>query len=187
MKKSILYLVFAFISLCTYGQKITTSEVDKFTGKKIVETSFEKIVTNKNILVGVNKESLNKDVWIAFKGVDDNIFLIIKWVTNIVTSLNSDSNIIFLDEDDNPYTFFNTEYTITGKGEGTPSNKFVGSAMYGLDIYATGDYSVLKDKNIKAMRIYTTDGYVNFNIPKKRKSTLADTYKVFKSEYGNTQ
>ncbi|WGU70692.1 hypothetical protein QIU18_00615 [Capnocytophaga canimorsus] len=53
-----------------------------------------------------------------------------------------------------------------------------GSALYGLNIYALGDCSELKDKKITDLRIYTTDGYIDFSIDKKKTDIISETYKV---------
>lgn len=56
-----------------------------------------------------------------------------------------------------------------------------GSALYGLNIYLTGDCSVLENKNITDMRINTTEGYIDFKIDKKSFEVISMTYQVFKA------
>ena len=48
--KKLLFLLFALLPLCSMAQKIKVNETDKFTKKQIIETSFEKIVSDKNVL-----------------------------------------------------------------------------------------------------------------------------------------
>lgn len=69
---------------------------------------------------------------------------------------------------------------MAGKGEGTIG--FVGSAIYGLDIYMTGDVSALKDKIITDMRIHTTDGYIDFTISKKASDKINKLCSLFSSK-----
>lgn len=163
--------------LSANAQKIKTNEVDKFTKKQIIETSFEKIVSDKNML-GSTGGRLMKNIWIAFRKVGDNEYLRLKWCTNNVLALNENADIILLDKEGNTYTFKNTEFTLSGKGEGTVGA--FGSALYGLDIYMIGDCSALEGKTITDMRINTTEGYIDFELNKKASEKIANTYKIFK-------
>lgn len=178
MKK--LFLFFAFASFCVISanaQKIKVNEVDKFTKKQIIETSFEKIVSDKSML-GSMGGRLMKNIWIAFRKSGDNEYLRLKWCTNNVIALDANADIIFLDSEGNTYTFKNTEFTVAGEGEGTVGA--FGSALYGLDIYMVGDCSALEGKEFTDMRINTTNGYIDFELNKKATKTISKTYKVFK-------
>ena len=178
MNKLIVCII-ACISLCVSvnAQKIKVNEMDKFTKQQIIETSFEKIVSD-NKLLSPSGGRLMKDIWIAFRKVGDMEYMRLKWCTNNVLAMDSAAKVIFLDDNGNTYTFLNTEFTVAGEGEGTVG--LFGSALYGLNIYLTGDYSALEGKNITDMRIYTTDGYIDFELNKKARNTIAKTYKVFK-------
>ena len=94
-------------------------------------------------------------------------------------ALSKNADVIFLDADGNIYVFQNTDYTVSGKGEGTVGA--FGSALYGLNIYLVGDCSALEGKVITDMRINTTDGYIDFALNKKAANTISETYKVFKA------
>jgi len=176
MKRIVFVLAILFVAMGANAQKIKTNEVDKFTKKRIIETSFEKIVSD-NLLGSTAGGRLTKDIWIAFRQVGDNTYLRLKWCTNNVIALAKDADIILLDSEGNTHTFKNTEFTIAGKGAGTVG--FIGSAVYGLDIYMTGDCSELKGKVITDMRINTTDGYIDFEINKKASEKISKTLKVF--------
>lgn len=97
--KKIILLAFLFLGyLSINAQKIKIDEVDKFTKERIVETSFEKIVSDKNVLnkmSGANSGQLHKNIWLAFRKVGDIDLLRIKWSTNKILSLSSDADIIF--------------------------------------------------------------------------------------------
>lgn len=179
MKKSVFLIVFFWVvaSSC-FAQKIKVNEIDKFTKEQVLETSFEKIVSDKNIL-GSSDGHLMKNIWIAFRQVGNNTYLRLKWCTNKVVALSDNSDIIFLDNNGNTYTFKNSEFTLSGKGEGTVG--IYGSALEGLNIYMIGDCAALKDKTITDMRINTTDGYIDFALNKKAAQTISDTYNVLES------
>lgn len=181
MKKLLFLLLISVLgSLTVNAQKIKKDEFDKFTKKRIIETSFEKIANDKNAMnkmLGANSGGIHKNVWIAFYQNGDTGFLRLKWSCNDVLALSDKSNIIFLDSDGNTYTFENTSFTVSGKGEGATG--FAGSAIYGLDIYAVGNLESLKGKSITDLRIQTTDGYMDFKIDKKSSEKIAKTYELF--------
>lgn len=159
-----------------YAQKIKENSIDKFTKKQVVQTSFEKIVSDKNIM-GATGGRLMKNIWISFRLENDTQFLRMKWCTNNVLALSEDADVIFLDKDGNTYTFKNTDFTVAGEGEGTVGA--FGSALYGLDIYLIGNCESLKDKEITDLRINTTDGYIDFELNKKARGIISNTYEVF--------
>lgn len=177
MKKYFLLLMFSF-PLIVCAQKIKTDEIDKFTKERIVETSFEKIVSDKNIMGSIGGR-LMKDIWIAFRQVGNNTYLRLKWCSNNVIALRENADVLFLDKNGNTYIFKNTKFTIAGQGEGTVG--FAGSALYGLNMYLTGNCSELKDKIITDMRINTTEGYIDFSLSKKGSEIIAKTYEIFES------
>lgn len=176
--------IYCFLTCVVLGvssvnaQKIKVNEIDKFTKQQIIETSFEKIVSDKNVL-GSTGGRLMKNIWVAFRKVGETEYLRLKWCTNNVLSLSKNADVIFLDDKGNTYTFQNTEFTIAGQGEGTVGA--FGSALYGLNIYLAGDCSALEGKVITDMRINTTDGYIDFTLNKKAAETISKTYKVFKA------
>ena len=176
MKKIVFLLLVLIGGANLYAQKIKENSIDKFTKKQVVQTSFEKIVSDKNIM-GATGGRLMKNIWISFRLEDDTQFLRLKWCTNDVLALSENADIILLDQDGNTYTFKNTEFTVAGEGQGTVGA--LGSALYGLDIYLTGDCQSLKGKKITDMRINTTDGYMDFELNKKAQETISKTYDIF--------
>ena len=175
MKKIFLlsfYLIIPFLTI--NAQKISINHIDKFTNKRRIETSFERI-SNSN---PTNLNILTKRVWLAFGKLDDIEYLRLKWCCISVLAINKDANIIFLDSNGNTYTFKNAEYQISESGKGTAGA--FGTGLQGLDILAFGDISSLEGKNITDMRIYTTDGYVDFKINKKSSEKISKTYRVYK-------
>lgn len=175
MRKFILFFFYCIIPfLSISAQKISINKIDKFTKKRIVETSFERI-SNSN---PTNLSMLTKRVWIAFGKYDNAEYLRLKWCSISVLSIEKDAEIIFLDSEGNTYTFKNTEYQISESGKGTAGA--FGTGLQGLDIFAYGDISSLEGKNITDMRICTTDGVVDFEISKKASDKISKTYQVYK-------
>ena len=157
------------------AQKIKVNEIDKFTKERVIETSFEKIVNDKSFDSRLVKYM--KNVWIAFRKVGDNEYLRLKWCSKEVVAVDKDAKIMILDKDGNTYTFNNTSFTLAGEGEGTVG--MWGSGLYGVDIYAIGNCSILKNKIFTDIRIVSTEGYFDFEIDKKATETISKTYTVF--------
>ena len=175
------FLMLCLVALITgnstaFAQKIKVNEIDKFTKEKIIETTFEKIVKDKSFDSRLVKYM--KNIWIAFRKVGDKEYLRLKWCSKEVIAIDKDAEIILLDKDGNTYTFKNTSFTLAGEGEGTVGSW--GSALYGVNIYAIGNCSVLKDKVFTDLRIVTLDGSFDFEIDKKATETISKTYSVFK-------
>ena len=177
MKKAFLLLIVVVLTSVCFAQKIKVNEVDKFTKKHMIETSFEKIVSDGNIM-GSTGGRLMKNIWVAFEAIDSTTYLRIKWCTNSVLALSEDAKVMLLDKDGNTYTFKNTSFSVSGNGEGTVG--MFGSALPGLNLYLYGDASKLEGKEINAIRFYTTDGYMDFDI--KKQDIISELYTLLKEE-----
>lgn len=182
--KSIFVVLFS-IAFCgsVFGQKININEVDKFTKERIIETSFEKVVYDKSF----DSRFVNymKNIWIAFRKVGNHEFVRIKWCSKEVIAIDKDSKVFLLDKEGNTYIFNNTEFTVAGKGEGTIGKW--GSALYGLDLYLTGDIHDLNGKIITDIRICTTNGNFDFAIDKKVLHTIPKMYELFNRAINSSQ
>lgn len=93
-RKSLIMLALIVLTSGAFAQKIKTNEVDKFTKKKVIETSFEKIVSDNSVL-GSTGGRLMKNIWIAFRQVGENEYLRLKWCTNNVIALSENADVIF--------------------------------------------------------------------------------------------
>jgi len=59
-------LSFVLLTFGVFVQSINANEVEKFTKKQVIETSFEKIVSDNSVL-GSTGGSLMKNIWVAFR------------------------------------------------------------------------------------------------------------------------
>lgn len=171
MKK--LVLLFAstlLISSSISAQKIVKNEIDKFTKKQVIQTSFEKIS-------GSGKLS-NKHIMAAFIKNGDAECIRLKWLSKDMFRMDKDRTVIFLDANGNPHEFTNIEYVVAEKGGGVVG--YVGSDALGLDIWLAGDCSIFEDNDFTDIRINTNDGYADFKMTPKDNESLKNTYKVYK-------
>lgn len=169
--KKILLIVFAITPLLAFSQKIDKCEIDDFTGKKTVYTSWTKIKMG-NAMSGRN------NLMFRLSSVDDKIRFHIKWITVDVTSIREDAELMFKLNDDEVLTLNAASYAIAGKGEGVTGlswSAIVGiSATYkGADISKFGD-----DTYVSKLRIYTSDGYEDIDIKEKDAKKINKAYAI---------
>lgn len=179
MKKYLLIAILALVAMTAPAQKIKENTVDKFSKMHVIKTSYEKIVSDKSVL-GSMGGRIMKNVWIAFQSADSVTFLCVKWCCNEILSVAQGGELILLDSDGKTYTFRTVESAVSGKGEGTVG--MFGSALYGLNIYYTGDLNALAGKKITDLRIQTTDGNFDFSISEKRQGMIAKLYELLTKE-----
>lgn len=174
MKKNFLLLLLLVFSIGIQAQSIKVNKQDKFTGFKEKRTSFEKIVSDPLIMGG----QMGRNIWVAFQAFGNSKvpIMIMKWCTNEVRAIDEGETVIFLDEDGNTHPCNNTKYTISSRGEGTVGA--LGMDLQGVSLILTGDFSAFKDKKMTDLRIYTTDGYIDFKIKKSNAAKLIKMYKL---------
>lgn len=157
------------------AQSIKVNEVDKFSKERVVYTSFEKISSESVMMMS----PIGKNIWIRFAhdhGID---FIQLRWCSKEVVAVNSDADIMFLDENGNTYNFKNKEYTLSTHGGGAVVA--FGMDLLGVELYLIGDCSVFKDKTMTTIRIYTTDGYYDFDIKSKYANKINKAYSLFEN------
>jgi len=179
--KRILILLAAACCVCVASaQKIKENKYDKFTKAHIINTSYEKVVSDKSVL-GSAGGRLMKNVWVAFKGIDGTPFLCVKWCANEILSVAQGAELVLIDGEGETHTFKNIKTTVSGKGEGTVGA--YGSALYGLNLFYTGDFSVFEGGRVFTdIRLYTSDGYIDFTISDKKKDMFSKLYTLFDAE-----
>lgn len=173
--RAILLLTILFSPILSIGQSIKTNKIDKFTKQRIIETSFEKIAMKNG-----------GGVWIAFQriGEIEAVFLTINSRRSIM-GVSEGADLIFLDNDENTYTFKNRHREISSHGPGTMG--YVGTSEYYIDLYFEGDLSVFKDKEFSQFRIYATGGYIDYNISSNAPKKIKELYKVYENEILKSQ
>lgn len=174
MKKCLIFALLLTFGISIQAQSIKVDKEDKFTELKEKRTSFEKIVSDPLIMGG----QMGRNIWVAFKTFEDSKtpFMIMKWCTNAVRAVDKGETVIFLDEDGNTHPCNNSQYTISSRGEGTVGA--LGMDLQGVSLILTGDFSAFKDKKMTDLRIYTTDGYIDFKIKKSNAKKLTKMYKL---------
>lgn len=138
-----------------------------------VYTSFEKISSESVMMVS----PIGKNIWLRFAHDHGLDFAQLRWCSKEVLSVDSDADIVFLDKDGNTYNFKNKDYTLSTPGGGAVVA--FGMNLLGVELTLIGNCSVFKDKTMTAIRIYTNDGYYDFDIKEKNAKKLIKTYSLF--------
>ena len=100
-----------------------------------------------------------------------------KWLTVDNRYVRKDSNVIFLDEEDNTHTFTVSDYA-SGRGVGTVGA--LGMDLWGIQLLLLGDLSAFENHTMKSVRIYTADGYFDFKIKNGASKKVMKAYNLFK-------
>lgn len=169
MKYLFLLLLFSKFSFC---QNIAQNEIDEFTKYKVIQVNCTK-----------NKDWKTSDN--ILKGLLNNGFLSIKNIKTSETTLNIlqlntqlgfsfctssyKSKIIILFSDDSTLELKNTNET-------TCSTTVINTYHF-----TNEDLVTLCDKSFKKIRIYTTDGFLDFEIKDKSVEAIKNTFILYKN------
>ena len=173
MKKKISILLLLLVCLSVQAQKISVNKTDNFTKSQIVYTSYEKISSEPLIMGG----QLGKNIWVCFGRENGLNMIMMKWLTVDNRYVRKDSNVTFLDEEDNTHTFTVSDYA-SGRGVGTVGA--LGMDLWGIQLLLLGDLSAFENHTMKSVRIYTVDGYFDFKIKNGASKKLMKAYNLFK-------
>lgn len=161
MKKIVLILLL-LSSFPLFSQKIEKDIIDEFTKQRTTYTSWVK----------VDKGYMS----IRFIAVDDTKCLEYRYQSNRNIEIDKGAELLFIDSNSNVHKLINGDYAIATIGGGATG--FAGSKGLGIRANYFGDISFFA-KNLKKMRIYTTDGYMDRDISNKEAINLQKLYKLF--------
>lgn len=171
MKKiSILISLLAMMVMPVGAQEIVRNEKDEFTGRHIVETSWEK-------LVWMNR-SLPSCVYAKIRCIDGAMLLELKVMTGKGDVISTDDAAMFLDAEKNVHKLMPTKMFHSTVGGGAIN--LVGSKMFGFEATYKGDLSFIAKGRIEKIRIYTTSGYYEAEIKEKRYDKFLEMYNLAK-------
>lgn len=164
MKRIFLSILLAAFSLNANSQEIEKNEVDDFTGAKIIETSWEKF---------------NKDTWdfkARIRQIDDRYYFEVKFIlgfTGSVFSISKEDPIMLKLENGSMVELYPKEYTLTCEGCGATG--LTGGANQGMHaryVVTKEQLQELQMYRVEKYRIYTSDGYVEDDLKKKRRVVI---------------
>lgn len=142
------------MSLMAYSQKVE-SNIDDFTGEKVVKTSWEKIYSGG--MTGANQTRLQ------IQAVNETNFLLFRIYTNEVVAINQGSEVL-IKTPNGVIKGIVTQYSVAEPGawaENAPNNKL------GIYFKCSIELADIKDVIIQKIRFPFTDGNLDIEIKDK--------------------
>lgn len=169
MKKTLL-LLFAFFSMTqSYSQVLGFDEVDEFTDNRIIQLNASK-----------------KRGWTQTDGITKDIFKGAIFLTTKITkftdgkiytylNLNIHSNILLCFGGDKVILLFEDKNKITLDQISELDCSKISDVKYHL---TQKDINIIKKSNLEKLRIYTRDGYIDYEIKEKAKPVIRKTLQM---------
>lgn len=139
------------------AQKLVENKIDEFTENSIKRTSWERFVQT---ALFTSNFRISK--------IDDNLFFELKMMDGSVFSIDKDQKLMFKLEDNEIVKLPNLEFKVTCEGCGAKG--FAGSLAQGIQVaYLINLEQIekLKNNNAEKIRIYTNDGYREYEMKSK--------------------
>lgn len=166
MKRLLLFIAFATISAIASAQELKENKIDEFTKLALKRTSYETLVQN-----------FKMNLFIRGSKIDSTTYLDIKlMIGGKVFSIQENADLMLMLENDSIVTLKNLKFALSCKGCGAKG--FAGSAAEGVQtsyVIDDAELKALTTHNIKKIRIYESDGYLEDEIKEKRSELLKKT------------
>lgn len=171
MKKLLLLISLMLFSVLLHAQKIDKDYYDQFTGKRVMYTKLEKINWKyKNKRIGGKMQ-------MRFIINDDFRYMVLHWYSNNYLEIPAGAKIQFKLDNGHTITLKNESLVAATKG-GTGLSK----SDVGLMMNVVGDVDKFATAIVTAIRIYTSEGYFDFDILPNDGAKLHKMYMLFSRE-----
>lgn len=150
-------LLFCFTSLA-FCQSIEVDKVDEFTGKRIIHTSWEKVVW----------DYAGRMAYFRITVIDSSVIFDYKYNAYSIFALTEGAKMMFMFDNKRIDTLYCIRSMISEKGKGS-------IALFGSDLKGVSSnwmgleklYGVFETNNLIKIRFYTTSGYFEDEIKPK--------------------
>lgn len=166
-KIALLLICLAFSSVAS-AMKIQTDEIDEFTGKRTLITSWE----------GICKQ----DIHIRFRLQNGHQFLDFKMFANGGIVIGEKDKLMFKSFSENIGSFSSVSIYHGERGGGAVGMN--GSEAWGISACYFGDLSYFSDNVTRLIRVYTTDGYFDEKVSEIDGKKIQKLYGLFSSSMG---
>ena len=160
--KKLLLLLLILAGVNAYSQKIKEDAVDKFTKKRVIETSIVPI-----------RPTLSSPLSASIRSNGSSVFLTLWGSNSGATVIGTDDPAVFLFENDSTMKLFPTHiqsYEISS----VSGNSFKHQYFVNIE-----ELSRLKSNKVKSIRKYGTEYYTDFDIPGKNQGKLSELADLF--------
>lgn len=181
LKKVIMLVAISFCSLNLYSQRVAINEIDKFTDVK-------------NYKVDVSKGKRWKTSDDIAKGIFHAVYLSSKISSKpksnlVLTSLNLQTGTSLCVSPTKGKTIFllsdGSKLTLRQQTEITCNTALVVSYFVGNGTSEIeSNLNLLSTVDIQSIRVYTTEGYVDFEVKDEKKQLIKNHFGMIKKEYG---
>lgn len=163
--KKILLLSLLLLPMLANAMKIETDEVDEFTGKRTLITSWEHCGKNRYIHI---RFRLQNDIqWLDFKLIYDDAIVIGEGDALMMKSTS-----------DNIASFKSISNFHGGKGDGAVG--FNASGAWGISATYLGDLSFFNDNTVRLIRVnFNNHLYHDYDVSEKDGKKLIELYRMF--------
>lgn len=165
--KKVMFLMMMFVSINMMGQSIKSIEDDPFEGTKVIVMDTEKLTKE------TFKDTRGQTMF-YFRSVGNVIAFHLLWQCRDIIIISKGQKALFLTED-------GAKITLEALGDIRPESGIASTAavkpagVLGMNIpYGSKEILELAKKNVTAIRIYTSDGYKDFNIDNKKQSLIKE-------------
>ena len=159
--------VILFIPAISFSQKIKVNEIDKFTKKKRIETSYSYLKMGLFQYLGANIRSADSSIFINIQGSGAGSFVI-----------GTDDPVIFLLDNDSTIKIFPTDIQTYSIGIGSSRDTY--SHQYYISL---SDLKTLSNHNIKSVRKHGSSSYVDIDINEKNQDEFKKNALLFLKEF----
>ena len=164
-------LLFLLIPSLLSAAKIECDEIDEFTGKRTMYTSWEGCYKN---YIHFRFRLQNGIQWLDFKFIPDKAIVI-----------GSDDNLLLKSTSGEIATFKPIDIFSGGVGDGAVGLN--GSGMFGISATYRGDLSFFKDNITRLIRINSVGGYFDREISEKEGKKIIKLYNLFTAALNGDQ
>ena len=161
--KIIFLLIALLVPVMASAMKIDTDEVDEFTGKRTLITSWESIC--------------NRKIHIRFRLQNGNYLLDYKMYYDGALVIGNRDKLMFKSTTDNIGTFESISMYSGTRGGGSVG--LLGSSTWTIRATYEGELSYFGNNVTRLIRIYSTDGYIDNKVSEDDGKKLEKLYSMF--------
>lgn len=171
MRRILLAAFFILIPFCIQAQKIEKNYYDEFTGDRVMYTNLQKLdVKGRN-------EKIGNEMRLRFVLNDDYQYMVLHWVSKNFLEVAADAKIQFKFDNGVILELLNERSTQATQGGAGFSKKGVGVMLNCL-----GDIPAFATALVTTIRIYTSEGFYDFDVNPKDGKKIHKMYMLFNKE-----
>ena len=171
MRKLVSVLICSLLMIAAYGQRIEKREIDAFSGRETIYTTWE--VACRNMRSG--------NTFFRIQKIDNFFILDVKIdIGNKVLGIYRDAELIFLFDNGDRLTLKSRDGFVGGRGQGAVG--LSGSQSWGIHArynLTQDDIKVLQNETVSKFRVSFTDGFRDFEPNRRQSARIQGLFQLF--------